>query len=74
MSHFIKQFAQQAPVSQLKHCPLGTMAGTKTIEGQDQDKQKEVLSMGTQTITESVEGSDQDEADSLFWGTGLFDL
>ena len=69
MSYFIKQFAQQAAVSQQEHCLSGTMTGTKTLEGQDQDKQQEVFSMGTMTLTETIEGSDQDRTDSLCWGT-----
>lgn len=71
MSYFIKQFAEPAPT--MKHFGAashsGTMTGTRTIEGSDQDKQANTLSafvLGTATCTESLEGSDQDKCSNFF--------
>lgn len=71
MSYFIKQFAEPAPIMKNSGAAfhLGTMTGTKTIEGSDQDKQANTLSafvLGTRTGTESLEGSDQDKCSNFF--------
>ena len=66
MNYFLQQFAQKTQITPLKSNFLGTMTSTKTIEGQDQDKEQELFSLGTMTGTESFEGSDQDRHNQIF--------